>query len=317
MALRLDMGYSAIVTAVASASLNIPIDDVVSRRKISESAIFSASAFPDGVEEKILHVRATDGYEIPVFHYQGNRSRQDEGRVAGAAVMQLHGGGLISGNSHFSLSSIAEFCRQTDVQLFSVDYRLAPEHPFPTALEDCWTVLKWMADNAEQLGVDKARIGVMGESAGGGLAAALTLVARDRHFDPPIARQILTYPMLNDTAAAGVLKDLPLVWSERDDETAWNAYLGKGRRGTDCVSALAAPARVKDVKGLPPLYMEVGQIDMFAPDDVAYFAKFVAAGIETEFHFLPEMPHGFDLLMPDHEQAKTSIKNRVRQLKLI
>lgn len=201
---------------------------------------------------------------------------------------------------------------RTGVQILTIDYRLAPENPYPTPLDDCWAVLQWVHANAKRLSIDTERIAVMGESAGGGLAAALTLLARDLALTPPIAKQILVYPMLDDRKNTNHAGDLAL-WDEVDNTTAWTAYLGPDV-GTEKIEAYAAPARVEDVSGLPPLYLECMQLDMFLDEGLDYARRFLAASIPTEFHIYSGLPHGFEVMVPSSNVARQVYANRDRAM---
>jgi acetyl esterase/lipase len=183
-------------------------------------------------------------------------------------------------------------------------------------VEDAYAALRWLHEHAGELGVDLDRIGVMGDSAGGGMAAALTILARERG-GPKIARQILLMPMLDDRTrepdpeiASNVL------WSYDDSATAWPALLGDAAGGPD-VPATAAPARLEDAAGLPPAYIEVGQIDVFRDEDLAYAVKLSRAGVPVEFHLHPGAPHEFDSIAFDSDVARRAIADRVRVLKSI
>ncbi|KAL3443163.1 alpha/beta hydrolase fold-domain-containing protein [Aspergillus insuetus] len=178
----------------------------------------------------------------------------------------------------------------------AVPYRLAPEHPFPTATEDLYAALKWLQSHVDELGVDPARIATMGHSAGGSLAAALGIMARDRGVEPPIAKQILLYPALDDrnTAARPAIDPLTF-WPSHWSIVAWNAYLGADKVGKDDVSPYAAPARVDNFKGLPKTYLDVGVLDILRDECISFAAGIAKEDIEVEVHVYPGMPHGFDL----------------------
>jgi acetyl esterase/lipase len=173
----------------------------------------------------------------------------------------------------------------------SVEYRLAPEHPFPAPMDDCYAGLSWVADNASELGADAARLVVAGASAGGGLAAGLALMARDRG-GPAIAYQQLVFPMLdhrNETPSSHMIDDAR-VWSRPANLTAWSAYLGDADR--DSVSPYASPTMADDLSGLPPAYINVGEFDMFLDEDVAYAQALQRAGVAVELHVYPGAFHG-------------------------
>jgi acetyl esterase/lipase len=191
------------------------------------------------------------------------------------------------------------FCRRVAAELgvlvAAVDYRLAPEHRFPTALEDCNDALGWLAARAD---VDRGRIAIGGASAGGGLAAALALLARERGDVTP-AFQLLSYPMLDDRTAlrADIDERYLRLWDNRANHFGWRAYLGQEPGGPD-VSPLAAPARSEDLAGLPPAWIGVGTLDLFHDEDLAYAARLREAGVACELHVVEGAFHGFDAVLP-------------------
>ncbi len=189
----------------------------------------------------------------------------------------------------------------------SVDWRRAPEHPYPAEIDDCYAALRWVYTEAERLGVDADRIAVGGASSGGGTAAGLALLARDRG-GPPIAFQLLVYPMLDDRtdgASHAWLNDTNL-WHPRKNALAWAAYLG----GADPVPVYAAPARAEDLRGLPPAFVAVGDLDLFAEEDARYAARLIAAGVPTELHVYPGGVHGFDVFVPDGGLSRRLARDR-------
>ncbi len=197
--------------------------------------------------------------------------------------------------------------------MLSVDYRLAPEHPYPTPVEDAYAALTWLHEHAAELGVDPARIAVMGDSAGGGLAASLAILARDRGA-PAIARQILIMPMLDDRNVVPDPHIAPFaLWSYADNVTGWGALLGAAAAGRD-VPATAAAARVTDPTGLPPAYIEVGQLDIFRDESLTYALRLAQAGVEVEFHLHPGVPHEFESLAHTSDIARRVTADRVRVL---
>jgi acetyl esterase/lipase len=196
--------------------------------------------------------------------------------------------------------------------MLAVDYRLAPEHPHPVPVEDAYLGLRWLHEHAAELGVDPARIAVMGDSAGGGLAAAVALLARDRH-GPALARQILVFPMLDDRTAPDPELAPFATWGYEDNLTAWTALLGE-QVGGPGVSPYAAPARAADLAGLPPAYVEVGQLDVFRDEDLAYAQRLSAAGVDVEFHLHPGAPHEFDTYGWDTAVARRALADRHRVL---
>lgn len=211
-------------------------------------------------------------------------------------IYHIHGGGYVMGAAK-SLEAIhRNIVSQLGCALVSVDYRLAPETPHPGPVEDCYAGLAWLFDHAEELGVDRARIGVMGESAGGGLAAALALLARDRG-EYRLAFQHLTYPMLDDrtcTAADPHPHAGEFVWTPASNVFGWTALLGH-EPGIDGVSPYAAAARATDLAGLPPTYIMTGALDLFVEEDIAYAQRLIRAGVPTELHVFPGAFHGFNV----------------------
>ncbi|AQS88913.1 arylesterase [Neoasaia chiangmaiensis NBRC 101099] len=224
------------------------------------------------------------------------------------ALLHCHGGGLVMGKPESSLPTLRHMAMTLGVVIVSVDYRLAPEAPYPAAIDDCYAALEWMHDNAKALRIDSQCIGVTGESAGGNLAAALCLMARDR-AGPPIAYQNLVYPMLDDRADA---TDNPVVgqfcWTRESNRFAWNAYLGATAH--DAVSPYAAPARESDYERLPPLYLSTGALDLFLDENIRFVQALAAAGVAVEVDIYPGAFHAFDVA-PD---ADVSIRARARRL---
>jgi acetyl esterase/lipase len=240
----------------------------------------------------------------------------------GSAVLYLHGGGMIFGLEHLGRvydRAVREYVATSGVPMLVVDYRIAPEHPHPTPVEDCYAALRWLAEGAATLGVDPARIGVMGDSAGGGLAAGVCLLARDRG-GPPVAAQLLIYPMLDDRTHTPDPALLPfLTWSYDDNITGWAALLGDKARidgaGTGAVSPYAAPARATDLTGLPDTYIDVGDLDIFRDEDITYARRLSDAGVPTELHLHPGCPHAFEALARRADVSQRAIGDRVRRLR--
>jgi acetyl esterase/lipase len=197
----------------------------------------------------------------------------------------------------------------------SVEYRLAPEHPFPTPVEDCYAGLKWLSAHADELGVDQSRIAIGGPSGGGGLTAGLALLTRDR-AEVPVAFQLLIYPMTDDrnvTPASYAITD-PRVWHRESNRIAWKAYLGCDGGG-EGVSPYAAASRATDLTRLPPTFISVGALDLFVDENIEYAQRLIQAGVPTELHVYPGAFHGFDSFAPSARVSKQFKADRDNALK--
>ncbi|MFJ9036677.1 alpha/beta hydrolase [Streptomyces sp. NPDC102406] len=231
------------------------------------------------------------------------------------AVYFTHGGGMILGDNRNLLGEMLDWVEHLGMVLVSVEYRLAPEHPFPAGLEDVHAGLRWVMTHSDELGIDPGRLVVSGPSAGGGLTAALTLLVRDTG-GPFVAGQLLFCPMLddrNDTPSSHQMAGLG-AWDRTSNNTGWSALLGDKHGGPD-VSAYAAPARADDLSGLPPLFIDVGSAETFRDEVTAYATRFWQAGGEAELHVWPGGFHGFDALVPDAELSKRARAARVLWLR--
>jgi acetyl esterase/lipase len=212
-------------------------------------------------------------------------------------IFHIHGGGYVVGTTaalepiHRSLAAAAGCC------IVSVEYRLAPETRFPGAIEDCYAALSWLFAQAGSLGVDGARVGVMGESAGGGLAAALALLARDRR-EHKLTFQHLIYPMLDDRTCV-TRSPHPFagefLWTPHNNSFGWSSLLGVAP-GSQDVSPYAAAARATDLSGLPPTFISTGALDLFVEEDMEYARRLNRAGVPVELHVYAGAYHAFDVL---------------------
>jgi acetyl esterase/lipase len=231
------------------------------------------------------------------------------------AMYGIHGGGMIGGDHRRSAVNVLRWARhRPTVTLLSVTYRVAPETPHPGPVEDCYAGLLWTAANAAELGIDPDRLIIVGGSAGGGLAAAVALMARDRG-GPALLGQMLLCPMLddrNDTPSAHQMTGRG-VWDRVSNETGWSALLGDARGGPD-VSPYAAPARATDLTGLPPAFIDVGSAETFRDEDVAYASAIWRAGGQAELHVWPGGFHGFDGIVPDAQISLDAQQARLRWL---
>lgn len=223
------------------------------------------------------------------------------------AVYSIHGGGYVMGSYEMDDVRFDRWCPELGCVGVSVEYRLAPETPYPGPLEDCYAGLRWTFEHADEIGVDPDRVGIAGISAGGGLAAALALLVRDRG-ELSIGFQLLECPMIDDrqVTPSSCLAGLP-IWSKESNEFGWRAYLGD-LYGRDDIPPYAAATRATDLTGLPPGLVVVGGADGFRDENIEYALRLNQAGAPTELHVLPGAPHGVQLF------AGSTIANRWNRL---
>ncbi|MGD1172312.1 alpha/beta hydrolase [Mycobacterium seoulense] len=210
------------------------------------------------------------------------------------ALLWIHGGGYVIGTARQDDRLCSRFSHRLGITVASVEYRLAPEHPYPAPLEDCYSALTWLAGLPS---VDRYRVAIGGASAGGGLAAALALLARDRAEVSP-AFQLLTYPMLDDRSSTTAHNPNYRLWDNRSNQFGWAAYLG------DADPQVAVPARREELGGLPPAWIGVGTHDLFHDEDLAYAERLMAAGVPCQVETVPGAFHGFDLFVPKAQVSK-------------
>ena len=211
------------------------------------------------------------------------------------AILHTHGGGFVMGSAASGIADLQAVCKALDCVAVTVDYRLAPETTYAGSIEDNYAGLKWLHDKAEEIGADRRRIAVMGESAGGGHAALLAIAARDRG-EVPLVFQCLIYPMLDDRT--GSSRAVPahvgkLIWTAASNRFGWECFLGSAP-GARSAPRGAVPARVENLAGLPPAFIGVGSIDLFCDEDVEYARRLNAAGVPAELIVVPGAFHGFD-----------------------
>lgn len=245
------------------------------------------------------------------------RPRRQTDAVPG--LYNIHGGGMIMGHRSLDTARLADLVDELGVVAVNVEYRLAPEHPHPAPIEDCYAGLVWMSEHAAGLGVDPQRIAVMGGSAGGGLAAGVALLARDRG-GPALAGQLLLCPMIDDlnTTVSSRQYDGIGTWPRAMNLLGWKALLGEKAGDPDAdVSIYAAPARAKDLSGLPPAFIEAGSAEMFRDEDVAYASRIWAVGGQAELHIWSGAFHGFDMLAPDSAVTTAALASRSNWLRRI
>ena len=265
-----------------------PFDD---RIKVEDTMI--AAADGAGIRLRMYRPAAADGL-LPVYYW-------------------MHGGGLMLGTPEQEEIQMKEIAVMTGALVVSVDYRLAPEHPYPIPLEDCYHGLLWIDAHADNLGVDKQRIAVGGASAGGGLAAAVAMMSL-KLGGPAIIHQSLTYPMLdcrNQTKSSHEILSLG-IWDRAYNLYGWHAYLGE--KGYEHLPDYAIPALAKDLSGLPPAFIAVGSLDLFRDEDIAYALRLMEAGVSAELHFYHGAVHGFDWHVPDSAMTKSLFSKRINAL---
>lgn len=235
--------------------------------------------------------------------------------AGGPAIFHIHGGGYIVGSPDMGDTDHRLMVRELGCLLVSVDYRLSPETRHPGPLEDCYAGLSWLYRNAEELGVDPERIGLVGESAGAGLAAGLALLARDRGEIRP-AFQHLMYPMLDDRTCSQEAHPITgeFIWTPAHNSYGWHAYLG-AEAGSPGVSPYAAPARAEDLTGLPPAFIATGALDLFLEENLEYARRLIRAGIATELHVYPGAYHGFQQMVGDAEVSRKALSDRLTSLR--
>lgn len=211
------------------------------------------------------------------------------------SVLWIHGGGYILGSAAADADWCAHLARTLRAVVAAVEYRLAPEHPYPAGLEDCYQALVWLTENAALIGINPDRVAVAGSSAGGGLTAALALLARDRG-GPQIVFQMPLYPMIDDRNAQPSSFEITSgVWTREHNLAAWRCYLGDRSE----VPPTAAPSRANDLTGLPPCYTMVGSIDLFRDETLDYVSRLAQAGVPVECRLVPGGFHAFELIVPD------------------
>ncbi|WP_370934887.1 alpha/beta hydrolase [Amycolatopsis sp. cg13] len=228
----------------------------------------------------------------------------------GVGIYHLHGGGMVMGDRFAAAGPLIDWVLKHDAVAVTVEYRLAPEHPDPVPVEDCYAGLQWMAANAETLRFAADRLVMFGGSGGGGLAAGTALLARDRN-GPPLLGLLLQCPMIDDRneTVSSRQYDGTGVWDRTSNLTAWTAVLGD-RRGTADVSPYAAAARATDLSGLPPTFIDVGAAEVFRDEDVAFATAIWASGGDAELHVWGGAFHGFHDLAPQSALAKACVAAR-------
>ena len=272
---------------------------------------------PEGMVETTYTAKAYDGADLPIYRFQ--TAAQAAARGPQPALIYYHGGGVVA-------CTVEEVCKpnfrrtaaESGFQTFAPEYRLAPEYPAPTPVEDCYSCLKWVIENADSLNIDPSKIIVIGESGGGTLSAGVSLMARDRDLSPPLAGQVLIYPMLDDCSTNKLNSESPWhtflkPWAV-SVKLAWGGYVGedKSAKPEADVSPYAVPMRVDSLVGITSTYIDCGALDWFRDEVMEFAARCAKDEVEYELHMYLGLPHGFDLAAPDIPITKNAKQNRFR-----
>lgn len=269
--------------------------------------LMPASKAPKDISIKNVRITSRDGSaKTRLRVYQPTSPNS-----ASPVLIWMHGGGYIIGKPEIEDPICIQFARELGIGIVSVDYRLAPRHPFPAGLEDCYSALTWAKDNARAFGFDSSRIAIGGTSAGGGLAATLAQLAHDRNEVSPVF-QLLTYPMLDDRTAlrADIDDSLSPAWSQRSNRFGWQSYLGNGEP-----QPYSVPARRENLSGLPPAWIGVGTLDVFFDEDTKYAQRLKEAGIACELNVIEGAFHGFDVFNPNLPIVRDFRKSQISALR--
>lgn len=263
----------------------LAIDGLAETRAAENAALLATLDLPTTLESADHIVDGDRGVIVRIHREPGESTPLP-------CMFSIHGGGYVFGTRFIDDPMYRNLCGLLGIVGASVEYRLAPETPYPGPLEDCYDALSWVVHNAADLGIDPRRIGIYGSSAGGGLAAALAVLVRDRG-ELDIRFQVLMAPMLDDRqqTLSSQLEGLN-IWPKESNEFGWRAYLGE-RYGDPNLPIYAAAARAKDLSGLPPAYIAVGSVDGFRDEDIDYATRLNQAGVACELHVYPGGPHGY------------------------
>ncbi|KHK95479.1 alpha/beta hydrolase [Microbacterium mangrovi] len=275
-------------------------DEVIAGRAVSwEERVIPGPAGAPDLELTVFRPHGTEGQALP-------------------ALYNIHGGGMIVGHRTWEHGRVVDLVAELGVVGVTVEYRLAPENPFPAGAEDCYAGFVWLAENAAALGIDPDRIVVMGGSAGGGFSAAVALMARDRQ-GPRMAGQLLLCPMIDNTNTTVSSHQYSRLgtWTRELNELAWACVLGDDDADSADAPAFAAPSRATDLSGLPPAFIEVGAAETFRDEDVDYATRIWATGGQAELHVWAGGCHGFDMYVPDAEISRAALATRSSWLRRI
>lgn len=287
----------------AATNGGIDLHDIPAIRRLTrELAEFGKANMPpiEGVSMQKRNIPGPEGApDVTVLVF---RPENKPGNLP--ALIWIHGGGYVLGSAEQDEMIARQLSKEAECAVIAVDYRLAPEHPYPAAIEDCYAVLKWASDFAHEMKIDKSRLVVGGASAGGGLAAGLALLARDRK-EVDIQFQLLIYPMIDDGNVLPTSAAHPetFIWSRESNLIGWRSYLGCEPGGKE-IPMYAAPFRAEDLAGLPPAIILVGELDLFLNENIEYTQGLIKADVHTELHVYPGAYHGFNSFAPDADVSK-------------
>jgi acetyl esterase/lipase len=289
------------------------------REVINSFTSAAVQGIPDleGVTETKLQVSAGDGTVLELLCFEPTRPADAAEASGNPCIALLHGGGLIALSTDIFRPIYKITAAMTGRTVFGVPYRLAPEFSYPTPLEDVCASIKYISSHAKELGIDPKRIGIFGQSAGACLAVAAALKLRDEHFQPPLAKLILQQPLLDDRTY--LPPDHPkhklLVWSQELNDMSWKAYLGKDREQREAgVPQYASPGRVEALSGLPPVFIDVGSLDLYASEVVEFTSKLLASDVQVELHLYGGVPHAFDGIAAGISKSKDITEKRMLAL---
>ena len=263
--------------------------------------------------ERCRAYREASDVALDLAYGPGGREKLDlfRGRPGGPLLVYIHGGGMIMGGLDGEDGTCQMLADQLGAVVASVDYRKAPENPYPAAPEDCYAATSWVFDNAAELSIDASNIGIYGQSAGGGLTLAVVLMSKDRG-GPSFSFMAPIYPMIDDrnvTASSKLVTDVG-IWDRAGSIEAWGWYLG-GKEADQ----YAAPARAKDLVGLPPAYIDVGELDMFRDEDIEFAKRLAEANVQVEFHLWPGAYHASEVFAPTAKLSATIWATRISAMK--
>ena len=282
------------------------IPDIVQRREVLSQMLSATPVPPNPNVEISNHVAQGPAGDLAIRVYSPkNASKPAPG------IVYIHGGGMIMGGLDGEDGTCQMMADRLGAVIASVDYRKAPENPYPAAPEDCYAGASWVFENATDLGIDPANIGIYGQSAGGGLTLAVVLMARDRG-GPKFSFMAPIYPMIDDrntTESSKLVTDVG-IWDRAGSIEAWGWYLGGAE-----ADHFAAPARAKDLSGLPPAYIDVGELDMFRDEDIEFAKRLAEANVQVEFHLWPGAYHASEVFAPEANLSATIWNTRIAAIK--